>query len=75
MGGTPNSRKTTYCIIHSVKGPVLTKLNPRHNNLCTALIEMAQKAKRLGNNLPPSPSLKLLNIANSLIRFTKICLY
>lgn len=75
MGGTPNSRKTTYCMIHSVKGLVLTKLNPRHNNLCTALIEMAQKGKRLRNNLPPLPNLNLLNIANSLIRFTEIYFY
>lgn len=75
MGGTPNSRKTTYCMIHSVKGLVLTKLNPRHNNLFTALIEMAQKGKRLRNKLPPPTNLNLLNIANSLIRFTEIYLY
>lgn len=75
MGGTPNSRKTTYCMIHSVKGLVLTKLNPRHNNLFTALIEMAQKGKRLRNKLPPTTNLNLLNIANSLIRFTEIYLY
>lgn len=62
-------------MIHSVKGLVLTKLNPRHNNLFTALIEMAQKSKRLRNKLPPPTNLNLLNIANSLIRFTEIYLY
>lgn len=60
VGGTPNSRKTTYCMINSVKGLILTKLNPRYNNFCTTLIEMAQKGKRLGNTLLPSPHLELV---------------